>query len=78
MDGILGFKEEATLKRIDIRLAQKCKEPYSRNCGYVKGRVEITLVRANHHFIQRSRFPASHISVTRPHWEDSTGFHLFR
>ena len=46
--GILGVNAEVTLKRIASRLSQNWKEPYSRTCGYVKSRVEITLVQAIH------------------------------
>ena len=45
---LLGFEVEATVKRIASRLAINWKDLYSRNCGYVKSRVETTLVRAMH------------------------------
>ena len=44
VDGPLGVDAEATLKHIASHLTQKGKEPYSRTCGYVKSRLEITLV----------------------------------
>ena len=52
VDGLLGVKAEATLKRISSRLAPKCKEPYSRTCRYVKSRIAITLVREAHRCIR--------------------------
>ena len=69
---------KATLKRINSSLAQKWKEPYSCTCGYVKSRVAITFVRTTHYCIQGFRVPVSHISVTRPQWEDGAVLHLFR
>ena len=46
VDGLMGAEATATLKRIASRLATKCKQPYSKTCGYVKSRVATTLVRA--------------------------------
>ena len=66
MDGMLRVEATATLKRIASRLATKWKQPYSMTCGYVKSRVAITLVRANHRCIRGSRVPAHRISVQRP------------
>ena len=43
MDCLLGFKAEATLKRIAIHLTQKWKELYSLTCEYVNSRVAIIL-----------------------------------
>ena len=54
VDGLLGVKVTATLKRIANRLAIKWKHPYSKTCGYVNSRVAITLVRATHRCIRRS------------------------
>ena len=42
VDGLVGVRAEITLKRLASLLATKWKELYSRTCGYVKGRVEIT------------------------------------
>ena len=78
VDGLLGVEATATLKRIAIRLATKRKKSYSKTCGYVKSRIEITLVRANHRCIQGSQVPAHRISVQRIQWEDGAGFDLFR
>ena len=77
MDGLIGVKVEAALKRIAIRLMQKWKEPYSRACGYMKSIVVITLVRSTYRFIQGVRVPESHISMTRPQWKEGAGLHLF-
>ena len=52
MDSLLGVEVEVTLKRIAIQLVTNGKEPYSHTCGYVKSRVEITLVRVKHHCIR--------------------------
>ena len=66
VDGLLGVEATATLKRIASCVATKWKQPYSKTCGYVKSRVEITLVRAIHCCIQGSWVPAHRISVHRP------------
>ena len=42
VDGLLGVEATATLKRIANRLASKWKQPYSKTCGYVKIRIDIT------------------------------------
>ena len=42
VDGLVGVRAEITLKRLASLLATKWNELYSRTCGYVKGRVEIT------------------------------------
>ena len=78
VDSLLGIDLEATLKRIASHLAQKWKEPYSRTYGYVKSRVDITLLRATHRCIREGSVPESLIIVTRPQWEDGAGIHLFR
>ena len=77
MDGLLEVEATANLKRIASRLATKWRHPYSRTCGYVKSRVEITLVRATHRCLRESRVPAHRISVHRPQWEDGVGLNLF-
>ena len=69
---------EATLKRTEIRLEKKQKDPYSHTCRYVKIRVVITLVRATHCYIRGARVPASQISMKRPQWEGGKDLHLFK
>ena len=78
VDGLLGVRATATLKRIASRLASKWKQPYSKTCGYVKSRIAITLVRSTHRCIRGSRVPAHKISVHRRQWEDGAGLALFR
>ena len=51
VNGLLGTEAMATLKRLASRLATKWKQSYSKNCGYVKSRIAITLVRATHRCI---------------------------
>ena len=63
---LLGVEATSTLKMLDSRLATKWKQPYLKTCGYVKSRISITLVRATHRCISRSRVPAHRISVQRP------------
>ena len=77
MDGILRDKAAATLKCIASRLVTMWKEPYSRNCRYVKSRFAITLVREAHRCIQGARVLASKIIMKRPQWEEDVGLHLF-
>ena len=45
VDGLLGVETTANLNRIASRLKSKWKQPYSKTCGYVKSRIDITLVR---------------------------------
>ena len=78
VDGLLGVEATDTLKRIASCLATKCRQPYSKTCGYVKSRVAITLVRATHRCIRGSQVPAHRISVQQPQWEDGAGLNLFR
>ena len=77
VDGLLGVKATATLKKIASLLATKWRQPYSKTCGYVNSRVAITLVRAAHRCLQGSRVPAHRISVQQPQWEDGLGINLF-
>ena len=76
--GLLRVEATATLKRIASRLATKWRQHYSNTCGYVKSRVAITLVRATHRCLHRSRVPAHRSSVQRPQWEYGAGLNLFR
>ena len=78
VDGLLGVQATANLKRIASRLASKCKQPYSKTCGYVKSRIAITLVQSTHQCIRVSRVPAHKISVQIPQWEDRSGLVIFR
>ena len=70
-------KAKATREHISRCLAKKWKHPYLRTCSYVKSRVVITLVCANHRFIRGSRLPLHNISVQQLQWEDGAGLHLF-
>ena len=77
VEGMLGVEATATLKRIASCLTTKWRQPYSKTCGYVKSRVEITLVRVTHRSLHVSQVPAHQISVQRPQWEDEAGLNLF-
>ena len=77
VDCLLEFKAEVTLKRIASLLATKRKEYYSHTCSYMKSRLTITLVKATHRCMYGGRVMASHISVKRPHFEDSAGLYLY-
>ena len=59
--GLLVVEAGVTLKQISRTITTKWKHPYSRVCGYVKGRMAITLVRATHCYIQGSQVPTSKI-----------------
>ena len=78
VDGLLGVEARATLKRIASCLATKWRHPYSKTCGYIKSKVAITLVRANHFCLRGSQVPTQCISVQRTQWEDGAGLNLFR
>ena len=71
VDGLLGVKAEAKLKRLASRLTTKWREPYLRTCRYLKCRAAV------HHCIHRYRFPVSQIIVTCPQWEERVVLHLF-
>ena len=47
-----GWRRRQILKRLAIFLPTKWKQTYSTTCGYVKIRIAINLVRANHRCIQ--------------------------
>ena len=68
VDGLLGVKATATLKRLASRLATKWKQSYSKKCRYVKSIIAITLVRATQHCIRGSWVLAHRIGVLRPQW----------
>ena len=78
INGLLGVKATATLKRIASRLGKNWLQPYSRTCGYVKSRITITLVRATYRCIHESRVPQNKMSVQHPQWEDDASLNLFR
>ena len=77
LDGLLGTKVDATLKRLASHLATKWRQTYSRTCGYVQRRFAITMVRSTHRCIRGSQVPTISISAQRPQWEDGTGLHLY-
>ena len=76
--GLMGVEATANLKKLASRMATKCKQSYSKTCGYVKIRIAITSVRATYRCIRESRVPAHRISMQRPQWEDDAGINLFR
>ena len=78
VDGLLEVEATATLKRLASCLATKCKQPYSKTCGYVKIRIAITLVQSTNLCIRGSQLPSHRISLQRPQWEDGAGLNLFR
>ena len=49
VDRLLGVETTETLKRLASLLATKCKQPYSKTCGYAKISIATTLVHATHH-----------------------------
>ena len=78
VDGLLGVEATETLKRLASRLTTKRKQPYRKTCGYIKGRIVINLVRANHSCIRGSQETVHRISVQQQQWEDGAGLNLFR
>ena len=66
LERLPGVEAKATLKRVASRLATKWKQYYLKTCRYVKSRIAITLVPADHRCIQGSRVPAHRISAQRP------------
>ena len=77
MNSLLRVGAEDALKHIEICLTKKWKHYYLETCGYVKSRVETTLVRATHCCIQDSHMLACKISVHQLQWEDGVGIHIF-
>ena len=65
---MLGTEREVMLKRLNIRLATKWRQPYSQTCGYVLIRVDITMVRYTHRFIRGSWVPVIQIRMQRHQW----------
>ena len=78
VDGILGVEAGSILKIIASRLTKKWQQLKSRMCGYIKGRISITLVRATHQCIRGSRVLAHRISVQGLQWEGGSGLNLFQ
>ena len=77
VDGMIGVEATSTLKMLASLLSTKLKQPYLKTFGYVKSRIAITLVHANHRCIRRSWVPAHRISVQRPQWDDGAGLNQF-
>ena len=78
MDGLLRVEAEATLKGITRHLVKIQKEAYACTCRYVKSRLGVTIVNANHHCIWEARVLSSRISVNHPQWEDGMDLHHFQ
>ena len=64
-NGLLGVEATDNLKRLDIYLATKWRQPYTRTSRYVKSRITITLVRATHRCIRGSMMTAHRIIIQR-------------
>ena len=74
----MGVEAGSTLIRLASRLAIKWWQPYSRTGGYVKIRIDITLVWATQWCIWESRVLEQKIIIQRLQWEDGTIMKLFR
>ena len=59
-----------------INLAKKWNRAYSDTCGYIKGRLGLTIIRATTRCLYGSRVPARHVS-TAPIWSDGLGLGLW-
>ena len=76
VDGSMGCATNAAIRRLASALASKGHRPYSEMCGFVRSRLSITLVRAAHVCLRGAR--ESQAKPTRPYFESSAGYSLYR
>ena len=75
-DAILGDEANSFTRALAAHLAKKWNKDYSATCGYVKGRIGLTIIRATTRCLYGSRVPARCISST-PAWSDGLGLGLW-
>ena len=75
-DAILGAEATSFTRALASHLANKWNKDYSATCGYVKGRLGLTIIRATTRCLYGSRVPARYISST-PAWSDGLGLGLW-
>ena len=77
-DGLYGREADAFMKRMASLLAKKWARPYSQVCGWLKGRIAITIARATHLCLRGSRVPISQTPRRHALFEDGAGITMCR
>ena len=75
-DAILAKEANSFTRALAAHLAKKWNRAYSDTCGYVKGRLGLTIIRATTRCLCGSRVPARFVS-TAPIWSDGLGLGLW-
>lgn len=75
-DAILAKEANSFTRALAAHLAKKWNRAYSDTCGYIKGRLGLTIIRATTRCLYGSRVPARHVS-TAPIWSDGLGLGLW-
>ena len=75
-DAILAKEANSFTRAMAAHLAKKWNRAYSDTCGYIKGRLGLTIIRATTRCLYGSRVPARYIS-TAPIWSDGLGLGLW-
>jgi hypothetical protein len=75
-DAILAKEANSFTRAMAAHLAKKWNRAYSDTCGYVKGRLGLTIIRATTRCLYGSRVPARFVS-TAPVWSDGLGLGLW-
>ena len=75
-DAILAKEANSFTRAMAAHLANKWNRAYSDICGYIKGRIGLTIIRASTRCLYGSRVPARYIS-SAPEWTDGLGLGLW-
>jgi hypothetical protein len=79
-DGLLGKEAKILLRKLSAMLAEKAigGTLLRSSHGCLNARVRVTIFRAIHLCIRRSRDPVGKMSNRLPQWEDKAGLGLFQ
>ena len=75
VDGIIGKEALVVLANLSRLMAAKPEEPISHVCGWVNGRIAITVVRSYSHMIRGARLP-SPLRDRELDWDPGSGLGL--
>ena len=75
-DAILAKEANSFTRAMAAHLANKWRRAYSDICGYIKGRMGLTIIRASTRCLYGSRVPVRYIS-SAPEWSDGLGLGLW-
>ena len=77
VDGLIGVEAKEYLRRLSLVLSQKWSAEYSKVYLFIKSRISISIARASHARIRRSRVPINKISNQRMQFEDGSALGLY-